>query len=63
MEVTQSIADVLWAEFVRMVQYKAKWYGKKVVKVDKLFVSSQTWNDCGYVNRETKKLSVGESWR
>ena len=56
----QSIADVSWSEFVRQLEYKANWYNKKIVKVDKFYASSQTCNVCGYVNSDTKNLSIRE---
>ena len=56
----KSITDASWGKFVTMLTYKAEWNGKKVVKVDRYFPSSQTCNVCGYVNKDIKDLSVRE---
>lgn len=56
----KSITDASWGSFVAMLTYKAEWNGKHVVKIDRFFPSSQTCNVCGYVNKETKDLSVRE---
>lgn len=56
----KSISDVSWPEFVRMLEYKALWHDRVIVKVDKFFPSSQTCSVCKYINKETKNLSVRE---
>lgn len=57
-KLAQSILDVSWSEFVRQLNYKAKWYGKELVKIDKFYPSSQTCHICGHVNKDTKDLSI-----
>lgn len=54
----KSISDASWGSFVAMLTYKAEWNGKKVVKVDRYFPSSQTCSACGYINKQVKDLSV-----
>jgi len=56
----KSISDASWGHFVSMLTYKAEWNGKKVVKIDRYFPSSQTCNVCGYINKQIKDLSVRE---
>src|SRR2546426_2902407 len=45
----KSISDVGWGEFVRQLEYKAQWYGRTLVKIDKWYPSSKRCSHCGYV--------------
>lgn len=54
----RNISDVSWYEFTQMLQYKSDWYGKKLVKMDQYFPSTQTCCYCGFKNVETKDTSV-----
>lgn len=56
----KSISDASWSEFVRQLEYKAVWYGKRVAKIDRFFPSSQTCSMCGAKWEGTKNLSVRE---
>lgn len=56
----RSISDASWGEFRRQLEYKAAWYGKVVVRVDKFFPSSQLCSTCGAQWSGTKDLSVRE---
>ena len=54
------IYDAGWGEFRRQLQYKAAWYGKEVVTIDRFFPSSQVCSCCGAQWSGTKDLSVRE---
>ena len=56
----KNISDCSWYELTRQLQYKADWNGRQYIKIDTYFPSSQICNVCGYVNKETKDLSVRE---
>lgn len=56
-KLARSISDVSWSMFVTKLQYKADWYGKRVVKIDRWFASSQICSSCG-VNSGKKTLDI-----
>jgi putative transposase len=45
----KAISDVGWSEFVRQLEYKAVWYGRTLVKIDKWYPSSKRCFDCGHL--------------
>ncbi len=47
---SKSIGDASWGELVRQLTYKAGWYGRKLIKIDRYFPSSKTCSHCGYIN-------------
>lgn len=49
-----SIQELNFGEFKRMLEYKANWYGRELIFVDRFYPSSKTCNHCGYVNKKLK---------
>ena len=58
-KLAKSISDVSWSSFVSKLQYKADWYGRKIIKVDKWFPSSQICSECGHKDGK-KSLEIRE---
>ncbi|OEK58956.1 IS200/IS605 family element RNA-guided endonuclease TnpB [Staphylococcus equorum] len=56
-KLAQSISDVSWSSFVTKLQYKADWYGKEVIKIDRWYPSSQICSSCG-INTGKKTLDI-----
>ncbi len=56
-KLAKSISDASFAEFYAVLSYKAAWYGKAVVKVDRWFASSKTCSCCGWKN---EKLTLSD---
>lgn len=49
----QSISDVSWSTFVSMLEYKAEWYGKNILRIGQFAPSSKTCS-CGVINKGLK---------
>jgi putative transposase len=45
----RAISDAAWAEFRAMLEYKAGWYGRTVVAIDRFYPSSKTCSACGHL--------------
>ncbi len=54
----KSVSDNGWGMFTDFLKYKLEEMGKKLVKIDKFFASSQICNICSYKNSETKNLNI-----
>lgn len=48
----ESILEMNFGEFRKMLEYKASWYNRRIVFVDRFYPSSKTCNQCGYINKE-----------
>ena len=55
------IADASWRKFISYLEYKAKIYGRKLIKVSPFYSSSKLCSKCGYKN-ENLKLS-NRKWK
>ncbi|WP_040690602.1 RNA-guided endonuclease InsQ/TnpB family protein [Nocardia vinacea] len=45
--VARAISDASWSQFRSMLEYKARWYGREVIAIDRWFPSSKTCSVCG----------------
>src|SRR5699024_3570066 len=46
-KLARAISDASWAELRTMLEYKASWYGRELVAIDRFFPSSKLCSACG----------------
>ena len=56
-KLAESILEMNFGEFRRMLEYKAKWYDRRIVFVDRYYPSSKKCHNCGYIN---KRLTLND---
>jgi len=56
-KLSRNISDASWGLLTQMLEYKAKWYGRDLIKINQYFPSSKTCSNCGNVK---EKLSLKE---
>ncbi len=47
----RAISDAAWSDFRNMLEYKAAWYGREVIAIDRFFPSSKLCSACGTLQR------------
>jgi len=53
-KLAKSISDASWGTLIRMLEYKSKWYGRELIRIDTFYPSSKTCSGCGSVKEELK---------
>ena len=55
-KMSRQISDASWGLLTQMLEYKCKWYGRELIKINQYYPSSKTCSGCGNV-KETLLLS------
>ena len=57
-KLAKSIQDASWGIFTTMLEYKATWYGRELIKIETFYPSSQLCSSCGYKHEAVKDLKI-----
>lgn len=61
-KLSKAISDSSWSTFTTMLNYKAEWYGKTLVKIDRWYPSSKTCSGCGHLLTKAELPLRVRSW-
>jgi len=61
-KLAKAISDSSWSTFTTMLTYKADWYGKQVVKINRWFPSSKTCSNCNHLLTKSELPLSVRSW-
>ena len=50
----QAVGDASFGTFLTLLEYKCRWYGVNLIKIDRFAPSSKTCGKCGYVHKGLK---------
>jgi len=53
-KMSREISDASFGLLIQMLEYKAKWHSREIIKVDRYFPSSKTCSNCGNVKEDLK---------
>ena len=55
-KLAKAVADAVFRKLLYKLEYKAAWYGRTFIKVDRYFPGTQLCPHCGYQNKELRGL-------
>jgi putative transposase len=64
-KLANAISDASWGELTRQLTYKAAWYGRSLVQIDRYFPSSKQCGNCGHSGSnavECAGLGMSKMW-
>ena len=50
-KLAKHISDASWGAFIRLLEYKASWNDKQIIKISRWYPSSKTCCECGWINQ------------